>query len=409
MNRRAGRAFDIVIVGGGVIGLAMAASLLRHQAAKDLKIVLVDQQKPQRKHFSRDGVGNFDPRVSALTTKSRDLFESLELWKTHIQAAACPYNDMYVWDAEGTGHIAFSCREVNQPELGFIVENSVIDQALNSALTDQAGLTQLRGESVQQLESGQDGWVLTLSNAQCIQTRLLIAADGANSTIRQQAGFDCREWDYGQKAIVATVASQKPHQYTAAQCFGPMGPLAFLPLQDVEGTQHYSSIVWSCDADPAEDLLALDDKTFCTRLAAAFEERLGAIEKIGTRFSFPLWQRHSRDYVQEGLALIGDAAHTIHPLAGQGVNLGLQDVQVLSQVILTALDKDEDFATQQVLSRYERQRKGDNLSMMALMEAFKRGFASRHPGLRFLRNNALSLVDRAAPIKRQLILKAMGL
>ncbi len=409
MNRQAGRAFDIVIVGGGMVGLAMTASLLRQQAAKDLRIALVDAQKPQKQYFSRDGIGNFDPRVSALTTASRGLFESLGLWETHMQAAACPYQDMYVWDAEGTGHIAFSCREVNQPELGFIVENSVIDQALNSALADQAGLTQLRGESVQHFASGHEGCVLTLSNAQRIQTRLLIAADGANSTIRQQAGFDCREWDYGQKAIVATVETQKPHRYSAAQCFGPTGPLAFLPLQDVDASQHYSSIVWSCDADAAETLLALDEAAFCTRLTAAFEERLGAIEKIGTRYSFPLWQRHARDYVQDGLALIGDAAHTIHPLAGQGVNLGLQDAQVLCQVILTALDKGEDFASQQVLSRYQRQRMGDNLGMMALMEAFKRGFGSRDPGLRFLRNTGLSLVDKAAPLKRQLMQKAMGL
>jgi len=409
MNKQANRAFDIVIVGGGMVGLAMAASLLRQQAAKQLQIALVDAQKPQKKHYSRDEVGNFDPRVSALTARSRQLFESLGLWESQMQAAACPYQDMYVWDAEGTGHIEFSCREVNQPELGFIVENSVIDQALNSSLAGQTGLTQLRGESVRHVEIGQDGLMLTLGNAQRIKTSLLIAADGANSTIRQQAGFNCREWDYGQKAIVATVATQKPHQYTAAQCFGPTGPLAFLPLLDVDASQHYSSIVWSCDVDAAEALLALDEETFCKRLGAAFEDRLGAIEKLGTRYSFPLWQRHATDYVQDGLALIGDAAHSIHPLAGQGVNLGLQDVQVLCQVIVRALEKGEDFASEQVLSRYQRQRKGDNLGMMALMEVFKRGFGSRDPGLRFLRNTGLSLVDKAAPLKRQLMQKAMGL
>lgn len=409
MQQTNAETFDIVIVGGGMVGLAMAARLAHDLADSGLRLALVDAQKPQAQHYSRDGVANFDSRVSALTVTSRRLLESLKLWQGELSAFACPYREMLVWDADGTGQIAFSSREVRQEELGFIIENSLINDALNEKLASIKTLHQFRGEKVLAYEFREGLNQLQLESGLMLQSTLVIAADGANSFIRQQASFHCREWDYGQEAIVATVETDLGHEHRAAQCFLPTGPLAFLPLCDRDQSQHFCSIVWSCDADKSAELMALDDREFSFKLQAAFENRLGGIKAISQRFNFPLWQRHATDYVQEGLALIGDAAHTIHPLAGQGVNLGLQDVLALSQVIHNACLKGEAYASEQVLSRYQRERKGSNLGMMLMMEAFKRGFGNDDLSIRWLRNTGLSLVDRAKPLKRQLIRKAMGL
>lgn len=407
--------YDVIIVGGGMVGLTMCLLLARELQDRQLSLALVDAQNggplSGDQETGRDEVGNFDPRVSALTATSRTLFEALGLWEEQISPHACPYQDMFVWDAEGTGHISFSALELHEHELGHIVENSVVSDALNAALAEEEGVDQYRGTSVQSLVREQDGHVLQLADGSELQSRLLIAADGANSFIRQESGFKVRQWSYQHHAIVATVKTEKPHQHTAAQCFLPSGPLAFLPLAGKVGglaEQHYSSIVWSCETDKAEELLALDDGDFRLSLQQAFENRLGRIEDCSDRRSFPLWQRHAVDYVQAGLALIGDAAHTIHPLAGQGVNLGLLDARVLSQVIIEAIQKGEDYSSRQTLSRYQRQRKGHNLGMMTLMEAFKRVFGSDDLALRWLRNTGLDLVDRASPIKHQLIKKAMG-
>ncbi|MAY02574.1 MAG: 2-octaprenyl-3-methyl-6-methoxy-1,4-benzoquinol hydroxylase [Gammaproteobacteria bacterium] len=412
MNTSNKESFDIIIVGGGLVGLSMAALLAQSQehspAANRLRIALLDAGLPQESNYSRDAVENFDPRVSALTVTSQQLFASLGLWEQDLASFACPYTDMYVWDTGGIGDISFSCREVRQAQLGHIIENTRLDRALNHYL-GRTGLEQYRGNKLRHLERQEEQSLLLLDNGQTLSCRLLIAADGGNSFIRQQAGFTTREWAYGHQAIVATVATEKPHAQTAAQCFLPSGPLAFLPLRDSQDTQHYSSIVWSCTDALAQELLAMDEDQFRHDLQQAFENRLGQIEAVGPRFSFPLWQRHARDYVQEGLALVGDAAHTIHPLAGQGVNLGLADVHCLAGIISAARAEDQDIASHQVLSRYQRQRKGHNLGMMALMEGFKRGFGSDDLLLRWARNTGLALVDSALPLKRQLMQKAMGL
>lgn len=401
--------FDIVIVGGGMVGLAMAARLSAELRESSLRVALVDAQLPQARQYARDSVDNFDPRVSALTVTSCSLFEALQLWQGQMGASACPYREMVVWDAEGTGKITFSSAEVRQPELGFIVENTVINTALNAHLDTLGELRQFRGHKVLSYEYGEGLNRLQLEEGIQLHAALVIAADGANSFIRQQAGFHCREWDYGQQAIVATVLTEKPHAHTAAQCFLPTGPLAFLPLCDAEQTGQYSSIVWSCDADKAAQLMAMDDRAFRLQLQASIENRFGSIGAVSQRYSFPLWQRHATDYVREGLALIGDAAHTIHPLAGQGVNLGFEDVLSLSRVIGEACEAGQAFASQQTLSRFQRERKGANLGMMVMMEAFKRGFGSSNLGIRWLRNTGLSLADKTTPLKRQLIQKAMGL
>jgi 2-octaprenylphenol hydroxylase len=414
MSKENTNKFDVIIVGGGMVGLTMALMLARNLGeGSSLKLALVDGQKgePKATQIAEKKVDSFNARVSALTLASQSLFESLGLWQKDIAPYACPYEDMYVWDAEGTGNINFSALDIQQLALGHIVENRIITQSLQTELAQYSNLKQFKKSQVKRYQALAEHHTLSLADGTELQGKLIIAADGANSFIRQEAAFEVKAWSYQHQALVTTVRTEKSHNFTASQCFLASGPLAFLPLLDADSeknAQFYSSIVWSCEPDKASLLMAMDQASFHKALQAAFENRLGHISESSKRITFPLWQRHATSYVKPGLALIGDAAHTIHPLAGQGVNLGLADAECLYKVISEAWEKAEDFSSEQILSRYQRQRKGHNLSMMALMEVFKRGFASDDLGLRWLRNVGLDIVDKASPIKHQLMKKAMG-
>ena len=239
---------------------------------------------------------------------------------------------MHVWDAEGTGSIHFSAAALGADSLGSIVENSILLARLYERLRQQENLTIISPFTSTVLESETGGGILLASESgQRLQTSLLIGADGANSAIRRLAGMSGREWDYGQAALVTTVRTSRSHEHTAWQRFLETGPLAFLPLAAANETGfRHSSIVWSTQPDDAEELLKLPDEQFRSRLSAAIEHRLGEVEWTDRRFQFPLRQRHADSYIKGSIVLVGDAAHTIHPLAGQGVNLGLKDVAVLA-------------------------------------------------------------------------------
>jgi 2-polyprenylphenol 6-hydroxylase len=409
---------DIVIAGGGPVGLAAACAL----AESGLQILLVDAGKEviASNELGKIAVeATFDQRVSALTVASQSFLDKLGAWELIKSVRLCPFAEMHVWDGEGTGAIHFSAAEIHAPSLGHIVENRLLTTTLSEVAKTKPQLKFIHQDKITGIETGQNQReqgnspvCVTLASGQVIETKLLIGADGGNSFIREQGGFSLRQWEYGHKAIVTTVKTEKPHQYTAWQRFMKTGPLAFLPLHlpgldAVE--QQYCSIVWSCVTEKADELLTLDDEAFKESLGKAFEFRLGTIESVDKRVSFPLWQRHATDYVMENIALIGDAAHTIHPLAGQGVNLGFADTQALCEVICAALDKGEDYASHQVLSRYQRNRKGKNLAMMAAMEGFKRLFESEDLMVKWLRNSGLNMTDTIPAVKGQLMRAIMGL
>jgi 2-octaprenylphenol hydroxylase len=404
---------DLVIVGGGMVGLSLALTL----SSSGLAIALVDpQEKPQSGEAlrSRMATTEFDARVSALTPATRQLLADVQVWEALAALRVCAYRDMRVWDADGSGAIHFSADDVHADCLGYIVENSLVSAVLADEVAHR-GVTRYQPDAVLSFvqlkdDNGRPLTQLTLQSGQQLQCKLLIGADGANSRIRTEAGFASREWDYGQQALVCTVKTQLPHQYTAWQRFMTTGPLAFLPLMTPGNTdQHYCSIVWSCVPDLAQELLALDDAGFAQRLERAFEARLGRIETVTPRHAFALRQHHATDYVQAGIALVGDAAHTVHPLAGQGVNLGFADVLALAETLQKAVARGEDFASLQVLSRYQRRRQVHNLGMMTVMEGFKRTFASDNLAVRWLRNTGLRAADHSALLKQGLIKKAMGL
>lgn len=392
---------DLIIVGAGMVGSALALAL-EHSG---LEILVVDGSPLGVRPF--DAGSAFEPRVSALSAASQRILQRLDVWDGIAARRASPYQDMRVWDGSGTGSVHFAAASVHAEVLGHIVENRVVQDALLERLLDsQIGL--LGNARVEQLRRSGDGWLLTLADGRELRAPLLVAADGANSAVRRLAGCATREWDYLHHAIVTSVRCESPHQATAWQRFTDDGPLAFLPLNR-QGDEHWCSIVWSTVPAEAERLMALDDAAFCGALGKAFEQRLGAIETADPRLCIPLRQRHAKRYVESGLALIGDAAHSIHPLAGQGVNLGFLDAAVLAEVLLHALERGEQPGDIRVLSRYERRRMPHNLAMMAAMEGFERLFQADPLPIRWLRNSGLNWVDELPDAKALFVRRALGL
>ena len=392
---------DLVIVGVGMVGSALALAL-RHSG---LEILLVDGSPLTVAPF--DAEEPFSARVSALSAASQRILTRLGAWEGIAARRACPYSRMAVWDGSGTGHVHFSASSVHAEVLGHIVENRVVQDALLEQLHD-SDLGLLANVRLEQLRHSGDDWLLTLADGRTIRTPLVIAADGAHSAVRRLAGCETREWDYLHHAIVTSVRCSEAHQATAWQRFTDDGPLAFLPLQRGDG-EHWCSIVWSTTPAQAERLMALPENLFCEELERAFEGRLGPVLHADQRVCVPLRQRHAKRYVAGGLALIGDAAHTIHPLAGQGVNLGFLDAAVLAEELLRALQRGERLADARVLSRYERRRMPHNLALMAAMEGFERLFQADPLPLRWLRNTGLKWVEQAPEAKALFVRQALGL
>ncbi|WP_426156717.1 2-octaprenyl-3-methyl-6-methoxy-1,4-benzoquinol hydroxylase [Pseudomonas sp. TSRC2-2] len=392
---------DLLIVGAGMVGSALALAL----QDSGLEVLLLDGSALSVKPF--DAEAAFEPRVSALSAASQRILERLGVWDGIVQRRSSPYTDMHVWDGSGTGQIHFSASSVHADVLGHIVENRVVQDALLERLHD-CDLGLLANARLEQMRRSGDDWLLTLADGRSLRAPLVIAADGANSAVRRLTGVATREWDYLHHAIVTSVRCTQAHRKTAWQRFTDHGPLAFLPLER-DGQQDWCSIVWSTTPSEAERLMALDDVAFCAELERAFEGRLGEVISADPRLCVPLRQRHAKRYVAQGLALIGDAAHTIHPLAGQGVNLGFLDAAVLAQVLLQAHERGERLADVKVLSRYERRRMPHNLALMAAMEGFERLFQADPLPLRWLRNTGLKVVERMPEAKALFVREALGL
>lgn len=409
MNQNTALQPDVVINGAGMVGTALAVLL----AQAGLQVVILEAREASPEQLLEQLPvalqSGFDPRVSALTLASQAVLEQAGAWPLMQSWRVTPYIGMQVWDGLSAGKISFSAAELHEPCLGHIVENRVTLAALYQCALQQPGIRFCCGVQMTGLSApdAQGGRVLTLSNRQQLYAPLLIGADGAESRTRQLAGIAATAWDYGHHAIVTTVRTEKPHDAQCWQRFTEDGPLAFLPLAS-EADAHLVSIVWSTSPAHAQALMSETDEAFCAALTRAADACLGQVLSTDPRHAINLRQRHAHQYVVPGVALAGDAAHTIHPLAGQGVNLGFLDVAALADVLTEAHQQQLLLGSLDVLRRYQRLRRSDNLRMSATMELFRRLFGERPAPLRLLRSSGMNLVDRLSPVKNHLAMMAMG-
>lgn len=391
------RQYDILIAGGGMVGACLACAL----GNTELTVALIEAADIPQTPAIDDPYGL---RVSAITLASQRIFQNLGVWDTIKASRISPFREMHTWDAGGDGKIHFDSAEIGEATLGHIIENQLIQAALYARCRDFENIDIIQQDAVQSFEVQEDHVGLKLKSGIELKSRLLVGADGRDSGIRELAGISTTGWEYQQTAIVASVTPEKSHQETARQRFLAAGPLAFLPLSNGD-----CSIVWSTTPDEARHLLGLPEDEFCRQLEDAFESKLGRILHAGSRAVFPLRLQHATAYVKPRVALVGDAAHAIHPLAGQGVNLGLLDAATLAEVLLQSVEQGKDPGAYAVLRRYERWRKGENLSMMFAMDGFKKVFGSDIAPVRLLRSLGLNLADQVVPLKNQVMVRAMGL
>ncbi|EPX6935937.1 FAD-dependent 2-octaprenylphenol hydroxylase [Vibrio parahaemolyticus] len=387
---------DIAIIGGGMVGLALAAAF----KDSDLRIAVIEGSVPDETLNELP-----DVRVSALSRSSETILRKLEAWQGIEQRRASPYYGMEVWEQDSFAKIEFDAQSMAQPDLGHIVENRVIQLALLEQVQKLENVTLFMPARCATLAVGeQESW-LTLDNGQAMTAKLVVGADGANSWLRNQMDIPLTHWDYGHHALVANVKTADPHHSIARQIFTPHGPLAFLPMSQ----PNMCSIVWSTEPNRAEELLVMSDEAFNKTLTSEFDARLDVCEVVGERAAFPLKMRYARDFVVERVALVGDAAHTIHPLAGQGVNLGLLDAASLAQEVLTLWKQGQDIGSKRNLRGYERWRKAEAAKMIAAMQGFRDLFSGGHPAKKLVRGIGLSLAGQLPGAKDEIMKRALGL
>lgn len=387
--------YDIVIVGAGIIGLTLACTLIN----QGFKIAIVDKNSDPEIDISQ-------LRVSAITLGSQQLLESCQVWQKLPKNSLSPFQYMEVWEQGSSSRLFFDVAETGQVHLGTIIQNTVLQQALLSHAKTANDLDWFTPEELDSILYDNDNaaCLLKFASGLSLTTQLVVGADGAQSSVRCLSGIQNKEQDYRQEAIVATVQTEITHQQTARQIFLPTGPLAFLPLAN----PHYCSIVWSTTLEEAKRLKALSDPLFCRELANAFQHHLGKIESTSLRLSFPLKAQQSEQYIKPGIALMGDAANTLHPLAGQGANLGIADALCLAKVILEAKRKQRSLGAWHILRPYERERRFHHRLMGGSVDLIKHLFAATNPFAKTTRSFGLNTIHKFSWIKNQFARYAMG-
>lgn len=382
--------YDVIIVGGGIVGLTAALAM----SARNFTVAVIDAGPLV------SSIVALDPRVYAVNQASVALFEQLGVWPLIDDLRRSPYQHMHVWDSRSSGSIDFDSRLVASPQLGFIIAEAVIKQALLQKIATQSNIRCFPANSVHRVISDENG-VTVASDQQSWQGRMLMVADGGESPTRKLLNIPITSWSYHQHALVATVRTENVHQKTAWQVFNADGPLAFLPLVD----SHHCSIVWSTTPKRAVHLSALDENAFNCELTRAFHHKLGKVSLESKRFHFPLSMRHSQRYSGDNWMLLGDAAHTIHPLAGLGLNTGLADVASCLSLLDAAPTPQ---FSKKMLGAYQRERKYAVWQTIALMGGLKTLFANPSSPVAAIRGLGLSLCNRLTPLKRLLIEQAAG-
>lgn len=380
--------FEIAVVGGGMVGAALALGL----AKQGRSVAVIEKFTPK----TFDSNQPMDLRVSAISHRSVDLLESLDAWQEIQAMRVCPYARLETWEADSC-RIRFNAKELALPQLGYIVENRLIQLGLWAQFERFDNLKVIEGDGVESLELSPNNSTITLESGRVLNAGLVVGADGANSRVRSAAGIGITAWDYRQECMLINVETELPQQDITWQWFTTSGPRSFLPLCGNQG-----SLVWYDSPKRIRQLKAMTPAQLEQEIITHFPKELGSI-KVLQHGSFPLTRRHAQQYHKQGCVIVGDAAHTINPLAGQGVNLGFKDVETLLECFESKGVNDE------ALVRYERLRRPDNLLMQTGMDVFYKGFSNTLPPVAFARNALLKIAEHSGPIKQQVLKYAIGL
>lgn len=396
------RDFDVVVVGGAMAGAGTAALLAAEPRTATLRVALLEP-KPATRPAAGEAL---DLRVSALSRASQRLLERTGAWPAVVSRGASAYQRMVIWEErghpDGPGALLFDAAELGEPDLGHMAENRTVQAALTESAV-AAGVVLLR-TGLTTLEPTADAMRIATADGREFRAALVIGADGAESVVRSQAKINARTLDYGQRAVVAHLRPARAHQVTAWQRFLDTGPLALLPLADGR-----VSLVWSTTPELAGELVGFDEARFSEAVTAASAGVLGELVPTTARVSFPLRLLHARRYAAERIALVGDAAHTVHPLAGQGINLAFLDAAALVDVLGDAIEAGDDPGELRVLRRYERWRKAEALPVIAMLDGLKRLFSGGNAWQSRLRRGGLDLTQALPPLRRLLMQRALGL
>ena len=388
---------EALIVGGGLVGLTLGSAL----AGVGLPVAVVDRADP-----AATVTPEFDGRATAIAHGSVRVLQGIGLWDA-VAAHASAINDIRVSDGDSLLFLHYDHSEVGDEPLGHIIENRQLRLAMFDHVRALAALQLLAPVEIVELTRTSDGVTAELADGRRIRARLLLACDGRNSGIRQAAGLGVTRWRYNQTSIVCAVFHDRPHNNIAHERFLPGGPFAILPMTDADG-RHRSAIVWTDRDDLVPGMMALDEADFIAEMAPRFGDILGTLELAGPRWSHPLGLSHAQRYIDQRLALVGDAAHAIHPIAGQGLNMGIRDIAALAEVVIDARRLGLDIGMPDILADYERWRRFDNLVLAVVTDVMNRLFSNDVAPLRAARDIGLGTVNRIAPLRRNFMQHAMG-
>jgi 2-octaprenyl-6-methoxyphenol hydroxylase len=390
--------YDVAVVGGGIAGTTLAAIL----GGAGVKVALIERLPPA----ALEAPG-YDGRTTAITFGSRRVLETARLW-AKLEPHACPIDDIRVADSSSPLFLHFDSREVGDDPLGSIVENKLIRRALHQRISELPSVTQIAPATVSALDASGGVARLALADGREITADLVVGADGRDSFIRQAADIETVGWRYKQQAIVTIMGHEQPHGSIAVENFLPAGPFASLPMIDAPDGTHRSSIVWTETLDAAPLYMKLEGEAFDAELQRRTGEWLGRVWEIGPRFTYPLQLRHAKRYVAPRVALIADAAHVIHPIAGQGLNLGMRDIALLAELLIDRRRAGLDLGEPLLLRRYERGRRADNIAFSAATDILDRLFSNDIPPIRLARRAGLGAVNQVPPLRRFFMRRAMG-
>lgn len=388
---------EVLIIGGGIVGNALAGLLGRSGIA--CTIIEAAEETESDKHRQAD------PRALAMTVASKRILQSFDVWKQIPTERLGYFRQMHVWDEAGNGSIDFDSADICQSTIGYIIEQTILQASLDVVLKYMPSVTIHRGTTVKALYWQDDAMTVELDGQTKLRARLVVAADGVHSQARALAGIEYKLHDYQQQAVACVVKTALPHAQIARQRFLTDGPLAFLPMADT----HQCGVVWSTTPEYANKLLSMQPDDFNYVLQSAFEYSLGDVEVCSTRASFALKRAQAERYCRDRFVLIGDAAHSIHPMAGQGANMGLLDAASLAQVLREAWQKNKEIGSMRVLRRYERWRKGENMTMMMVVEGLKHLFENQMGPLPLLRSTGMQFINSKSTLKHWIMRRAMGL